>query len=123
MQQPDPIPLLQPHYRAFIALTDRPAPVLRIGTLASWLVPLVLLPLDPGNKYLRHSFVESPDGIAATDDPRVKVQQAEVLLKQQGRVMQARQLLNEAIVTYERRDDRAGLAGAMRSASIRSSGS
>src|SRR3954469_5079242 len=44
MQPPDPIPLLRPHYSAFVAPTDRSAPVLRIGTLASWLSPLVLLP-------------------------------------------------------------------------------
>ena len=35
IRPPDPIPLLQPHYRAFIAFTDRSASVLRIGTLAS----------------------------------------------------------------------------------------
>ena len=42
---PDPIPLLQPHYKAFIAPTDRSVPVLRIGTLASRFWPLGLLPL------------------------------------------------------------------------------
>jgi hypothetical protein len=41
---PDPIPSLQPHYRAFLTTTDRPAPVLRFGTLASRFSPLVLLP-------------------------------------------------------------------------------
>jgi len=40
----DPTPLLQPHYTAFNARTGRSAPVLRIGTLASWFLPLVLLP-------------------------------------------------------------------------------
>jgi hypothetical protein len=45
MPQPDPTPLLQPHYRAFIAPTSRSAPVLRFGTLASrflaaWASPL-----------------------------------------------------------------------------------
>src|SRR5271156_3083606 len=45
MQPPDSIPLLQFHYRTFIARTNRSAPVLHIGTLASWLQPLVLLPL------------------------------------------------------------------------------
>jgi hypothetical protein len=44
MQPPDPTPLLQPHYRVFIARTSRSAPVLRIGTLASRFWPLVLLP-------------------------------------------------------------------------------
>src|SRR5215470_9423719 len=44
IRPPDPIPLLQPHYRAFIAPTDRSAPALRIGTLASRFSPLVLLP-------------------------------------------------------------------------------
>jgi len=34
MQPPDPTPLLQPHYKAFLARTSRSAPVLRIGTLA-----------------------------------------------------------------------------------------
>src|SRR5262249_25837245 len=41
---PDPIPLLQPYYWAFIAPTDRSAPVLRLGTLASRFCPLGLLP-------------------------------------------------------------------------------
>src|SRR5215469_4710957 len=31
MQPPDPTPLLQPHYRAFVARTSRSAPVLRFG--------------------------------------------------------------------------------------------
>src|SRR6516162_2425825 len=44
MQPPDPTPLLQPHYRAFIAHTSRSAPVLRIGTLASQFWLLGLLP-------------------------------------------------------------------------------
>src|SRR6266700_3133936 len=44
MRAPDPIPLLQPHYRAFIAHTDRSAPMLCFGTLASRFSPLVLLP-------------------------------------------------------------------------------
>src|ERR1700752_3274035 len=44
IRPPDPIPLLQPHYRAFIALTDRSVPVLCIGTLASRFSPLALLP-------------------------------------------------------------------------------
>ena len=46
-QQPqrlDPTPLLQPHYTAFFARTGWSVPVLRIGTLASWIQPLVLLP-------------------------------------------------------------------------------
>src|SRR5438132_8133512 len=44
MRPPDPTPLLQPHYRAFIAHTSRPVPVLRIGTLASRFWPLGLSP-------------------------------------------------------------------------------
>src|SRR5580704_12721243 len=42
---PDTIPLLQFHYRTINARTDRSAPVLYIGTFASWLRPLVLFPL------------------------------------------------------------------------------
>src|ERR1700751_2116864 len=48
IRPPDPIPLLQPHYKAFIAPTDRSAPVLCIGTLASRFSPLVLLPCHQG---------------------------------------------------------------------------
>ena len=48
MPQPDPTPSLQPHYRAFIATTGRSAPVLRFGTLASWFLPLGLLPWHQG---------------------------------------------------------------------------
>jgi len=44
MRPPDPTPLLQPHYRAFIAPTSRPVPVLRLGTLASRFWPLGLSP-------------------------------------------------------------------------------
>ena len=44
VQPPDPTPLLQPHYRAFLARTSRSAPVLRIGTLASRFWPLALSP-------------------------------------------------------------------------------
>src|SRR5262245_42480130 len=44
IRPPDPIPLLQPHYSAFIAPTDRSVPVLCFGTLASRCLPLVLLP-------------------------------------------------------------------------------
>src|SRR5215831_797707 len=44
IRPPDPIPLLQPHYRAFIALTDRSVPVLCIGTFAWRFSPLALLP-------------------------------------------------------------------------------
>src|SRR5450631_4798842 len=53
MQPPDSIPLLQFHYRTFIARTDRSAPVLHIGTLASWLQPLVLLPLHWSDWFLQ----------------------------------------------------------------------
>src|SRR5260370_34071342 len=44
MRPPDPTPLLQPHYRAFVAHTSRPVPVLRLGTLASRFWPLGLSP-------------------------------------------------------------------------------
>src|SRR6266699_5256199 len=44
MRPPDTTPLLQPHYRAFIAHTSRPVPVLRLGTLASRFWPLGLSP-------------------------------------------------------------------------------
>jgi len=40
----DPTPLLQPHYSAFFALTSWSAPVVRLGTLASRILPFVLLP-------------------------------------------------------------------------------
>src|SRR3974390_2346202 len=48
---PDPTPLLRPHYRALNAPTDRSAPVSCIGTLASRLAPLALLPWhqEPGS--------------------------------------------------------------------------
>src|SRR5262249_4273568 len=42
---PDPIPSLQPHYRTFVTTTDRPAPVLRFGTLASRFSPACASPL------------------------------------------------------------------------------
>src|SRR5215469_16240056 len=45
MRPPNPTPLLQPHYRAFIAPTSRSAPVLRFGTLASRFWPLAPFPL------------------------------------------------------------------------------
>src|ERR1700680_2584747 len=44
IRPPDPIPSLQPHYRAFITTANRSAPMLRLGTLASRFSPLVLLP-------------------------------------------------------------------------------
>src|SRR4051812_35800103 len=53
VQPPDPIPLLQSHYSAFIAPTDRSAPVLRIGTLASWWSPLGLLPWHRSDWFLQ----------------------------------------------------------------------
>src|SRR4029077_5245136 len=51
VRQPDPTPLLPPHYRALNARTDRSAPVSCIGTLASRLAPLALLPWhqEPGS--------------------------------------------------------------------------
>src|SRR5215469_136660 len=53
MQPPDPTPLLQPHYRAFIARTSRSVPVLRFGTLASRFWPLVLLPSHRSDWFLQ----------------------------------------------------------------------
>src|SRR5439155_18101343 len=53
MQPPDPTPLLQPHYRAFLARTSRSAPVLRIGTLASRFWPLGLLPSHQSDWFLQ----------------------------------------------------------------------
>jgi hypothetical protein len=50
----DPIPLRQPYYSAFIAPTDRSAPVLCIGTLASRFSPLVLLPCHQSLAPARH---------------------------------------------------------------------
>src|ERR1700674_3022356 len=48
IRPPDPTPLLQPHYRAFIAPTSRSAPIPCVGTLASRFWPLVLLPWHQG---------------------------------------------------------------------------
>ena len=53
IRPPDPTPLLQPHYRAFIATTGRSAPVLRFGTLASRFSPLVLLPWHRSDWFLQ----------------------------------------------------------------------
>src|SRR5207244_6959181 len=53
MQPPDPTPLLQPHYRAFLASTSRSAPVLCIGTLASRFWPLGLLPSHQSDWFLQ----------------------------------------------------------------------
>src|SRR5215467_8716050 len=53
IRPPDPTPLLQHHYSAFIAPTGRSAPVLRIGTLASRFSPLVLLPCHSGHWFLQ----------------------------------------------------------------------
>jgi tetratricopeptide (TPR) repeat protein len=53
-------------------------------------------------------------GVVATDDPYTKLAQAEVLLTEQGRVAQARRHLDEAIITFEQRNDRRGLAQAYR---------
>src|SRR5262249_12660375 len=53
MRLPDPTPLLQPHYRSFIAPTSRSAPVLRFGTLASRFWLLGLLPYHRSNWFLQ----------------------------------------------------------------------
>lgn len=49
-------------------------------------------------------------GIVETNDPKVKLAQADYLFKEQGRVMQARRQLDEAIVLFEQRGDKLGLA-------------
>ena len=52
-------------------------------------------------------------GIVATDDPYTKLSQS-VALRDDGRIMQARRMLDQAIVTLEQRGDKAGLAKAYR---------
>src|SRR6516164_8657802 len=50
MRPPDPTPLLQPHYRAFFALTRRYS---RLTVLAAWASPLIserLVPAVPCNR-------------------------------------------------------------------------
>jgi len=53
MRPPDPTPLLQPHYRAFIAHTSRSAPVLRFGTLALQFWLFGFLPLHRSDWFLQ----------------------------------------------------------------------
>jgi tetratricopeptide (TPR) repeat protein len=53
-------------------------------------------------------------GVMATDDPHVKLSQANYLLHEEGRVMQARRQLDEAIPILEKNGDKAGLAEAYR---------
>lgn len=53
-------------------------------------------------------------GILASDDPYTKLSQATYLWSVSGRVMQARRQLDEAIVIFQQRDDKAGLAEAYR---------
>jgi len=57
-QPPDPIPLLQPHYSAFIAPTDRSAPhrYSRLMVVATWASPLTserLVPAVPHESLCR----------------------------------------------------------------------
>ena len=53
-------------------------------------------------------------GISATDDPNVKLAQAETLRAEAGRIMQARRMTEQAIALFEQRSDKAGLARAYR---------
>lgn len=53
-------------------------------------------------------------GIPATDDPNAKLGQADYLLNGAGRIMQARRMTEQAIVIFEQRGDKAGLAKAYR---------
>jgi tetratricopeptide (TPR) repeat protein len=53
-------------------------------------------------------------GVVATDDPHIKLAQANYLLNEEGRVMQARRQLDEAIPLLEKNGDKAGLAEAYR---------
>ena len=53
-------------------------------------------------------------GIVATDDPYAKLSQADYLLNEAGRVMQARRQVDEAVPILEQRQDRAGLGQAYR---------
>lgn len=54
-------------------------------------------------------------GIVASDDPYVKIRQADELWSRQGRAGRARQQLDEAIAIFEQRGDKVGLAEAYRS--------
>ena len=58
IRPPDPIPSLQPHYRAFSATTGQSVPVPGFSTLASRFAPLVLLPWHPGSG--SHSSTQKP---------------------------------------------------------------
>ena len=51
-------------------------------------------------------------GILATGDPYTKLAQAHTLWRNEGRVMQARRLVEQAIVIFDERGDKAGLAQA-----------
>jgi hypothetical protein len=51
-------------------------------------------------------------GIPATSDPYTKLAQAHTLWRDEGRVMQARRLVEQAIVIFNERGDKAGLAQA-----------
>lgn len=53
-------------------------------------------------------------GVARADDPYAKLSQADYLLNGEGRVMQARSHLDEAIVVFQQKGDKAGLAKAYR---------
>lgn len=53
-------------------------------------------------------------GVVASSDPYVKLGQADYLLNHEGRVMQARRQLDEAIPLFAQKGDKAGLAKAYR---------
>lgn len=53
-------------------------------------------------------------GIVSSSDPYVKLAQADYLLNHEGRVMQARRQLDEAIPIFQQKGDRAGLVKAYR---------
>jgi hypothetical protein len=72
----------------------------RVRLLAPCAIPFVLAALVAAC---------SGVGIVTTDDPYKKVSQAEELWQHQGRLMQARARLEEAIVLFEERGDKLGL--------------
>lgn len=53
-------------------------------------------------------------GIVATSDPAVKLDDAEVLFQRKNRPLPAEQLIQEALVIYQKRDDPHGLGNAHR---------
>jgi hypothetical protein len=57
-------------------------------------------------------------GIVATDDPERKLAQADHLVVEEGRLMQARRITEQAIAIFTERNDKAGLARAYRQYAI-----